>query len=61
MDIVQLRFFDSAWGVYRKALSLMQDEGILARFKKRVRLLTDEMNGISWGFHDDISGAYIEN
>lgn len=56
---ISMAFYDSVSGVYRKALSLMHDEGILDRFKKRARLLVDETNGIGWGFHDDISNAYI--
>jgi hypothetical protein len=55
---ISMSFYDSVSGVYRKALTLMHDEGILDRFKKRARALVDETNGIGWGFHDDISDTY---
>lgn len=57
---ISMSFYDSVSGVYRKALLLMRDEGLLDRFRKRARLLVDETDGIGWGFHSDMMDAFAE-
>jgi hypothetical protein len=53
-------FYSSIEGMYKKALDLMQTEGLLDKFHDRSLKIVNDTVNIGWGFHDYIAGEHYE-
>lgn len=53
-------FYLSVAKVYLQALSLMQREDLLEKYKIRSQKVVDDTDGIGWGFHDYLAQVFCE-
>ncbi|MDA3882163.1 MAG: DUF6155 family protein [Bacteroidales bacterium] len=54
-------FYTSVENTYSSALDLIDNNGLLDKFKKRAYEIVTDTDGIGWGFHDSLGDLYYHH
>lgn len=57
---VDEQFYMSIEKMYLQALTLMQKEDLLDKFRERALKIVNDSDGMGWGFHDELSGIHYD-